>query len=73
MNQQQLSSMWTFWSTYSSSSRDKGPQSQEDYLKNLVRILSFHTLEELAYVLGESKLGSLDNFFSNIESKKVIK
>ena len=73
MIQQQLSSVWTFWSYYSTFSKDKGPQNQEDYHKNLVKVLSLTTLGELSYLLDKCKLSSLDNFFTNIDNKKVIK
>ena len=73
MIQQQASSLWTFWSYYSGSGRERGPQNEEDYHRNLVRVLSFGSMAELAYLLQRSHLASLDSFFTDVQGRKVLK
>jgi hypothetical protein len=70
MNQQHtLKCKWSLWTNYAR--EDK--QRQADFAANLVRVLEFTSLEELAFVLQKTHLRDFNSFFVCSERNTVPK
>lgn len=55
------------------SSRDRGSHNTEDYDKSLIKVFSFSSFGELSFLLEKSRFGSLDNYFTNLSTKQIVK
>jgi hypothetical protein len=69
MNQQQnLKCKWSVWTNYA-----RDDKQRIDYAANLVKLLDFESLEELAYIWQTSRFRDFNSFFVNLDKNTVPK